>query len=492
MFSKLLSGVFWSGLSSAVNTVIVLTIFVFLAITLGPRPMGLVGMAMVFAALANRVVSDEIADGLLKKRELESIDCHTMFWVSIAIGSAAGLLLFISAGAIANLFGEPQIKAYVQVLSLLPFVNSLSKVPKALLRRDFNFRALTLRGVASNVAAGIVSISLALSGFGGWSLILFHLFSATFMTFAMWISGYYSPRFAFDSNRAQSLVATAYLMSVSRLLSFLEEHMPRLLIGLFAGATALGIFMLAWNILVSLRRLMWSSLNHVLAVHTSQSDGSDMSGRNEHARLAFTRAVELPALLALPVCLGLAALAPVVFAAFFGDAWKLSADVVENLSFGVAASLAFIVPLEVMRGTDNARIIPIISTGAIISAALLILISSSYGLGAIATALSIHFCLVALASVFFQSRALEADPLPIILGWLRIAAAAAVMAVVVRYMLTSLLSDLPVIAGLTLATIVGIIIYGAALFLLARPSFDLAFQLIRSAIASQTKSLKRA
>lgn len=462
------------------NTLVTLIVFVILAVKLGPRAIGLVSMAMVFVALATRVTSDEIADGLLRKVELDDLDQHTMFWLASSLGALTSLCVFLLANPIARLFGEPSLAAYIQVLAGIPFLNSLSSVPKTLLRRHFQFKTLAVNSLLVNVLAGSTAIAWALTGGGAWSLILFYLLLSGLMALSLWVQGYYVPRFRFAGARAAPLFSTAYMMGNVRLLAFIEEHMPRILLGLFVGAHALGLFMMAWNINVGIRRLTWTTLSHVLASASAEIHRvRDIGGRQ--MQQAVDHAMSMPGTLVLPVYVGFAAIAPELFSYYFSPEWSQSGTLARYLSIGFACSILYMIPLELLRGAGQMQWLLGATAMAAVSATIMVMALAPVGVDAAAIGMSIHFVLMTLASLLLLRKALHVRVLAPLLGWLRVAAAAIAMATVVRCILV-LSSPLPPYLSLSLGILSGVLTYWLFAWMFARSAMASAWHLLQRCV----------
>jgi O-antigen/teichoic acid export membrane protein len=131
--------------SQAVTQVVGLITSILVARALGPRAVGLAGMALVFGSLTLVIVDFGFASALVQKRELTDEDASSAFWAGLALGVALTLLGIGISWPISALYGEPEVQKLFAVLSLSFLFTAPGIVPGALLTRELRFRALEVR-----------------------------------------------------------------------------------------------------------------------------------------------------------------------------------------------------------------------------------------------------------------------------------------------------------------------------------------------------------
>ena len=122
---------------------------------------------------------------------------------------------------------------------------ALRMVPTALLTRSLKMKALTVRSVGAALMASFVAIPLALAGFGVWALVGQHLFYAATSTALVWAAAEWRPRFEFRWAAARALLPFSLANFGARAGNFFSSQMDAIVIGLFWGPTAVGLYRLA-------------------------------------------------------------------------------------------------------------------------------------------------------------------------------------------------------------------------------------------------------
>ncbi len=334
---KAIQGVVWSVIQQWGSQAGSLLVFFVLARLLTPADFGLVAMANVFMALMQTFLEQGFAQALIQRQELEPAHKDTAFWISVVTGVLLLGLTLVGAGFAATLFGQPQLTPILQCLSLIFVVNSLGGTQQALLERAFNFRAIALRWLLSITLGGIVGISLALAGWGVWSLVGQQLAQEIVGVTILWVSSPWRPGWRFSTRHFHDLFRFGINVLAFNLLSFINTRADDLLIGFFLGPVALGYYSIAYRVLGVMTNLLINSSSQVALPSFSR-----LQTEPEQLRKAFYLATQLTSLIAFPAFLGVAVLAPDLVILLFGPQWLAVIPVMQVLSLiGIVRSVTW-------------------------------------------------------------------------------------------------------------------------------------------------------
>jgi len=144
---------------------------VVLARLLIPSDFGVVTMVTTFSLLLMSFGENGYAEAIIQREEMDHFLASNLFWINFGVG----LLLaigFASAGPLlARFYGDPRVARIAAFLSLTIFLNSISVVHLALLKRALYFSVTSAIDVLSNVVSVVVSILFASAGRGYWALV---------------------------------------------------------------------------------------------------------------------------------------------------------------------------------------------------------------------------------------------------------------------------------------------------------------------------------
>src|SRR5207244_5025751 len=98
-------------------------------------------------------------------------DQDSAFTISTAVGFVLWLIIAASGPPMARFFAMPGLRAAMPLLALQMLLSGCAATGLALLRRRLLFRRLALIDTVAVVTNSVSSISLAVAGFGLWSLV---------------------------------------------------------------------------------------------------------------------------------------------------------------------------------------------------------------------------------------------------------------------------------------------------------------------------------
>jgi PST family polysaccharide transporter len=285
--------------------------------------------------LGRRFVDQGFSPAVVQRGELDREHLDTAFWTGIVTGAVLTALCAGLADPIARGFGDPRLAPVLRWLSLGFLIRGLSSTQQALLIRRLRFKQLAMRTLVAELCAGIVAVSLALAGYGVWSLVGQSLASGVFGVITLWGVSGWRPGFGFRWSHFNELSLFGANIVGFKLLTLLSQRVDALLIGSFLGASALGYYVVACKIYNSITKALTGVMDSVAFPIFSR-----LQGEPERMRRAFYEATQLTSLVTLPAFLGLAVIAPDILPFAFGEQWGPSVPVMQVIAcVGVLDSL---------------------------------------------------------------------------------------------------------------------------------------------------------
>jgi O-antigen/teichoic acid export membrane protein len=183
-----------------------------------------------------------------------------------------------------------------------------------MIAREMQFKRSTVAHWVDAISGVAVSIGLAVSGYGYWSIILGHL-TGTLCQVAVvtWLSRW-RPTFRFSMAALRDLLGFGLGVHMKRLLQFACFNIDTLIVGSVLGMTALGFYDKAFtlmNRLLGRLALGGGNFRIFAIIHEDRV-------RYRRAYLRMTLAISL---IALPGFGALMVMAPAVIVVLFGKSW---------------------------------------------------------------------------------------------------------------------------------------------------------------------------
>lgn len=141
-----------------------------LARLLSPLETGMYSVAAGMVNIAQAIRDFGAGSYVVQEKELTRARLASALWVSVSLGAGLCLLFAGSAPLIAAAFSEPRLAGIITVMSLNFVTVGFASIGAARLRREMNFRALSLIGIASVAVHSTASIVLAALGFGAMGM----------------------------------------------------------------------------------------------------------------------------------------------------------------------------------------------------------------------------------------------------------------------------------------------------------------------------------
>lgn len=293
---------------------------------LTPRQLGLVAMAIVFSNLSLVITDAGVASALVQKAELSEEDKSTAFWVSAALGVVMTLVGLGVSWPVAALYGEPRVQVFFAAMSPAFLFAALGIVQGALLTRELKFRSLELRTMAATFASASITVALAALGLGPWALVAQLLTITGVSTVLLWRTSEWRPRWGFSRASLQEMATFSGHVFGTRLISWGRSNVDNLLIGRYAGASRLGAYSIAFNLMVTPVMRVAGPLTQVFFPAFSRIRDPVKIGE------VWLRAVRIVAAAVVPAMLGLVVVAPDFIVVVFGRRWHEAAPVLRILA----------------------------------------------------------------------------------------------------------------------------------------------------------------
>lgn len=329
----------WSAITSWGRQAIAFIVFFLLARLLGPETFGLVAMATVFLAFIQVFVDQGFSEAIIQRHELEPEHLDTAFWTNIGIGLLITAFCIGTSGVVANLFKQPELTAIVGWLSLNFPIIALGSVQDAILRRNLAFKALAIRSLVAVIIGGLVGVTMALMGFGVWSLVGQQISNGLVQVIVLWSASDWRPGFKVSASHFKELFSFGLNVVGMNILEFVNRRADDFLVGYFLGPVALGYYSVAYRLMMIGIDLLTNVINQV-AIPTF----SKLQLEPERLLRAFYSVSELTSIVSFPAFIGLAALSPELIPVLLGAKWLPSVPVIQVLAFiGVLHSVYYFI-----------------------------------------------------------------------------------------------------------------------------------------------------
>lgn len=287
-----------------------------LARLLTPADFGLIGMAAVFFGLTAITTELGPAAAIIARRRISDEEISSLFWASALIGVALTVAAIAAAPLVARVYREPNVAGVFAALSVTVMLSALALVHNAVLRRRMDFRVPAIANLASVAVNSVVAIGSALAGTGYWSLVYGTLAGVLTSVLVVGRGARFRPMLRLRWSEVRPFVSFSTQVTGAELANYGSSNVDNLLVGRLLGASSLGFYALAYNLVTYPVRMFATLIAQVTlpALSLIRDDA-------ERFRSAYLRATALSSAVVLPVLVVALVGAPYLVLGVYGPQW---------------------------------------------------------------------------------------------------------------------------------------------------------------------------
>ncbi len=377
-------GVLWNGISQFSTQVFQFIVIIILARLLSPEDFGIVGLVTLFTGLITVINELGLSAAIIQRKDVNDVHISTSFWSSIFMGVTLCILTIILSPLVANFFHEDLVRPVLMVSSIGLIIGSFGIIQRALLEKSLNFKSITIVEVCASIGSGIVSILLAIKGFGVWSIVAGSISTNIISVIALWKLSTWRPSLQFSMTHFRELFKFGGHVAGSNLLNYVAMKVDYLIIGKVLGTTSLGYYSLA-RMLTSfpVQKVSWTVMRVAFSAFSKIQDNKNAM---KTGYLTVTRYISL---ITFPMLAGMFVVAPEFIMTFYGEKWNPIVILIQILCFeGIIVSISAITGTVLYsKGRSDMQFKWQIFTTIMMTIS--VLIGSNYGIVGVAIAFTI-------------------------------------------------------------------------------------------------------
>ena len=287
-----------------------------LAKFVAPDAFGLIAVATMVMELVNLMKDMGMSQALIFRREQSARTSSTAFFLLICVNAVIVTTVCLSAPLLSAFFEDPSITPVVIVMSSSLLLFALRSVPDALLRKEMAFSRLVIPSVVPAIVGSVVSIVMAVQGFGVWSLVARALLVEGLSTILIWKYSPFRPSLVFDTQVARELLSYGRYIIGASIFGVCLYNIDRLYVGKMIDVSALGLYVLGYT----LANVPVGELGHMVCRVMLPA----LSKVNEDLRIfreGLSKTLELSAMISIALGVGIATFGPELVRSIFDEEW---------------------------------------------------------------------------------------------------------------------------------------------------------------------------
>lgn len=342
---KALSGLVWTYVQQFGSQLINFIVTLILARLLIPTDFGTIGLLFVFITIGNVIIDGGMGSSLIRTKEVDNDDYNTVFTTNILFSLFVYILIYFTAKFVEEFYRINGLALILQILALSILFSGFSSVQNAILVREMNFKRQTIIAFPSIIISAIVGISLALMGYGVWSLVVSYLVKNFINLAQLYYYSSWKPRFKFSKNKFNIHFNFGFKLMLISILDAVFLNIFPLIMGKFFSVRQVGLYTQA----ETLKQLPVSNITGAIGKVTFPLFATIQSD-DEKLKNSYIKITELILSLLAPLLLFMAVLSKPILVFLYSSKWEEAAPFLSILC------IASILPLVNMYNVNILKV----------------------------------------------------------------------------------------------------------------------------------------
>jgi PST family polysaccharide transporter len=294
---------------------------VVLARLLMPADFGLVAMVATVTGFMSIFKDLGLSMATIQRAEISHAQVTGLFWINVAASLVLAVVAAVLAPAIVWFYGEPRLLEITFVLAGGFILGGLTTQHEALLKRQMRFRVLAALEVLSILIGTGAAIAAALHGAGYWALVIMQMGRPLVLLVGVWVACGWRPGGPQRARDVRELLSFGGNLTGHSIMNYFARNADYVLIGRYVGASALGFYEKAYQLLLLPLRQISTPLASVMVPALSR-----VADEPATYRRTFRRTLEKMAMLMIPMTASFMVLADWIVALVLGPKWTPAAE----------------------------------------------------------------------------------------------------------------------------------------------------------------------
>ena len=323
---KTAKGLFWGGMNNGVQQLLGLAFGIILGRLLDPSDYGMTAMLAVFSVIANELQSSGFKTGLINLKSPTHDDYNAVFWFNILAGAAIYVVLWFCAPLIADYYHQPKLIPLSRYVFLGFVFSSFGMAQSAYLTKQMQIKQIAQCGMTATLTSSIVSVILAVMGFGYWALATQYLLYIAMNTLLLWFFSPWRPTTKVTFEPIRRLFPFSFKIMLSAIFTQVNNNIMNLLLGRYYGEANTGHYNQAYQ---------WSSKCFLLVGNMlKQVDQTVLVGlgdERERQLAVLRKMMRFTAFISFPLLFGLGMVSHEFIVLAIGEKWAFAASLLPLL-----------------------------------------------------------------------------------------------------------------------------------------------------------------
>lgn len=326
--------------SQGVTFVIRIGFIMIMARLLNPDDFGIIAMVATITGFAKVFKDLGLSMSTIQREKINHAQVSTIFWINVAIGVLLMIVVAVLSPLAAWFYKMPQLVWVMIVISTTFLFGGLSVQHQALLNRQMKFEKIAIVNVLSMTIGVLAAIYAAKHGFNYWALVVNSIVSSGVLAVGLWFASGWLPGLPVRGVGVRSMLEFGMNITGFNVINYFARNLDNILLGRFCGATTLGLYSKAYQLLMLPISNLRIPLNNVALPNLSR-----LQNDSENYRVYYNKYISILSFISMPIVVLMFVCSDNIIMVILGSEWIGASGL-----FKILALVAFIQPIASSRG----------------------------------------------------------------------------------------------------------------------------------------------
>ncbi|MEI2436135.1 lipopolysaccharide biosynthesis protein, partial [Priestia megaterium] len=317
----------WSFITEIFSKLITPIVNVVLARILDPEAFGIIATITIVISFVD-IFTDAgfqkyIVQKEFKNNEEKYTYANVAFWTNLILSILLWSIITIGRDEVAELVGNKELSYVLPVACLQIIFTAFISIQMALYRRDFNFKTLFVIRMATVSIPVIVTIPLAIIGWGFWSIIIGNLASHFFNAILLTYKSEWKPSLKYSFSILKNMLSFSIWSLIEAISIWLTVWVDAFIISKFLDKYYLGLYTTSTSLVNVLMSTITASTVPVLFAALSRLQDDEFNFQK-----VFLKTQRIVSIVVFPMGVGLFLYSDLATTILLGEKWAMTSNII--------------------------------------------------------------------------------------------------------------------------------------------------------------------
>lgn len=269
----------WSAITEIIAKIIIPVNNMILARLLTPEAFGVVATVNMVVSFVEVFTDAGFQKYLIQHEFKDEQDreesTNVAFITNMLLSLLIWAVIIIFKDGIADMVGNPGLGTVIAIASVQVPIVGLASIQMSLYKRDFDFKTLFYRRIIVALAPLVVSVPLAISGFGYWALIIGNIASQVANAVILTVKSKWKPRLFYSFSKLKEMFSFSFMTLLESIAVWFSTWVDMFILGKYLPDYYLGLYKTSLQMVNSLIQIVISATIPVLFSTLSRLQNDD-------------------------------------------------------------------------------------------------------------------------------------------------------------------------------------------------------------------------